>query len=161
MATPILSVSPAQFMLGDHPKELIFEERLVVVGCSSNPSLQDDITLEQFLQAGHVAVKLDGRRSFMEEELSKLAPDRKIEVNAHSFIQVPWLLRNSNRLAVMHERLARVSAGPLNLRISPPPFQLKPMREMMMYHSTRARDEGLTWLRQRILEAANDPLPSD
>ncbi len=149
-----LLISPAEFMIGDHPKELIFEERLVVVGCSSNPALKDQVTMEQFMQAGHVAVRVDGRRSFMEKVLGSTAPDRSVEVTAQGFIQVPWLLQNTQRLAVMHERLAIACAKPFNLRICEPPFELKPMREMMMYHGTRARDEGLSWLRKKILAAA-------
>lgn len=149
-----LLISPGEFMTGDHPKEFIFEERLVVVGCRTNQALDRPLTMEAFMRSGHVAVRVDGRKSFIEEALGRTAPDRSVEVTAQAFIQVPWLLRNTTRLAVMHERLARVCAEPLGLRITAPPFELRPMREMMMFHATRARDEGLTWLRQRILTAA-------
>ncbi len=149
-----LVISPEQFMEGNHPREKVFEERLVVVGCRSNPALEDSMSLERFLGCGHVSVRLAGRDTFIEDALAKLTPERRVEVTAQSFIQVPWLLRNTNRLAVMHERLARVCADPLSLRIAEPDFDLPVMGEMMMYHATRSKDEGLAWLRRKLIEVA-------
>ncbi len=150
-----LTISPEQFMDGDHPREKIFDERLVVVGCRSNPVLEGRMSLDQFLGCGHVSVRIAGRDTFIEDALAKVIPDRRVEVTAQSFIQVPWLLRNTNRLAVMHERLARVCADPLSLRIADTDFDLPAMREMMMYHSTRSKDEGLAWLRRKLIEVAH------
>ncbi|ARU17837.1 LysR family transcriptional regulator [Croceicoccus marinus] len=149
-----LVISPERFMIGNHPREKIFEERLVVVGCRSNPALEGSMSVERFLGCGHVSTRIAGRDTFIEEALGKTIGERRVEVTAQSFIQVPWLLRNTNRLAVMHERLAKVCADPLSLRIADPDFDLPVMAEMMMYHSTRSKDEGLAWLRRKLIEVA-------
>lgn len=149
-----LILTPDEFMEGEHPRELLFEERHVVVGWRENPALSGLMTRETFLNCGHVAVRISGQNTFIENILAKLVPDRRIEVSAQSFIQVPWLLRGTHRLAVMHERLAKVTAPVLDLKIAQSPFQLPLMREMMQHHVTRSHDAGLTWLRNKLSKFA-------
>jgi LysR family nod box-dependent transcriptional activator len=145
-----LILTPEDFIEPGHPAELLFEERHVVVACASNPLLAESLTLEAFVSAGHVAVRIDGRNTYVENELGRLGLARRVEVYAPSFIQAPWLLPGTRRIALMHERLARLMAPLLGLRMIPPPFDLPLMREMAQFHSTRRGDEGLTWLISRL-----------
>ena len=145
-----LVITPEEFMETDHPRELVFDEGHVVAGCRENPLLDRPLSREDFLASGHVAVRIFGRDSFIEGILSKAVPERRIEVIAQSFIQVPWLLRGTRRLAVMHERLARASAPVFGLAIQDVPFELPVMHEMMQHHVTRSSDAGLAWLRARL-----------
>ncbi|WP_338240423.1 LysR family transcriptional regulator [Aurantiacibacter hainanensis] len=148
-----LILTPEQFIGGEHPSELVFEERHVVVGWSENPAMRD-MDLETFGNAGHVAVRIGGQDTFAEALLRPLVPERRIEVVAQSFIQVPWLLQGTQRLAVMHERLANACRQLHSLVICEPPFVLPLMREMMQFHSARQNDGGLSWLREKMLEFA-------
>ena len=150
-----LLMTPEGFLESNHPRELLFEERHVVVGAQDNPALEGTMTVEKFLGCGHVAVRISNQDTFIEEVLTKLAPDRRIEVAAQSFIQVPWLIRGTNRLAVMHERLAKGPQPVFDLRIVDTPFDLPPMREMMQYHVSRSGDAGLNWLRHQLHRFAN------
>ena len=145
-----LLITPDNFMEPDHPKELLFEERHVVAGWKGNPLFAGGLTLEHYLESGHVTVRIFDRDTFIEDFLAKCAPDRRIEVIAQSFIQVPWLLRGTNRLSVMHERLAKVAAPVFDLAFADVPFDLPIMHEKMQYHSTRTSDAGLAWLRDRL-----------
>jgi DNA-binding transcriptional LysR family regulator len=143
-------LTPEDFIDPGHPAELLFEEGHVVVGCAANPLLAAPLTREGFASVGHVAVKIDGRNTHIENELGRLGVVRRIEVHAPSFIQAPWLLPGTRRIALMHTRLAMLVAPLLGLRIAAPPFSIPPMREMMQFHATRAHDDGLMWLRGRI-----------
>jgi DNA-binding transcriptional LysR family regulator len=145
-----LVLSPEDFIEPEHPAELLFEELHVVVGCRDNPLLMAPLTAETFAAAGHVVVKIDGRNTYIENELSRLALERRVEVHAPSFIQAPWLLPGTRRITLMHERLARLTAPLLGLRVVAPPFEIPVMREMMQFHSTRRSDEGLVWFRARL-----------
>ena len=149
-----LLLTPENFMPPDHPRELLFEERHVVLGWSGNPVMQRPLTEAAFFASGHVAVRISGRDTFIESALRRFGDRRRIEVTAPSFIQAPWLLPGTRRLALMHQRLARLVAPALSLSIAEPPVELPVMREMMQYHSTRANDAGLIWLRRRMLELA-------
>jgi len=150
-----LLLTPADFMPPGHPRELLFEERHVVVGWSGNPLMQRPISEADFFSSGHVAVRISGRDTFIENALRKFGDRRRIEVTAPSFIQAPWLLPGTQRLALMHERLAMLVAPHLSLSIAEPPVELPIMREMMQYHSARVNDAALAWLRGQLLAIAS------
>jgi DNA-binding transcriptional LysR family regulator len=149
-----LVLTPEEFIDPGHPAELLFEERHVVVGCGRNPLLATALTTDTFAAAGHVAVKIDGRNTYIENELVRLGLERRIEVHAPSFIQAPWLLPGTRRIALMHERLATLMAPVIGLRIAALPFAVSAMREMMQFHATRRADEGLRWLRAMLHRSA-------
>ncbi|MFO7286771.1 MAG: LysR family transcriptional regulator [Gammaproteobacteria bacterium] len=148
-----LLLVPESFTSKDHPSKLLFEERHVVVGCKNNPLFRRPLTAEAFFEAPHIAVTLSHQQTFAEEQLRALGP-RRIEIVAPSFLAVPWMLPNTRRLAVMHERLARTMVKQLPLAIAPLPFRFPLMREMAQYHTTRAADGGVQWLLGRMLEYA-------
>jgi LysR family nod box-dependent transcriptional activator len=152
-----LLMTPERFLETDHPRELLFEERHVVVGWSGNPVMRGPMTENEFLESGHVAVRIDGRASFIEDALQELGLQRRVEVVAPSFIQAPWLLPGTNRLALMHERLARIVAPGLSLAIAEPPIQLPVMREMMQFHAARESDAAVRWLRSKLRQLAKRP----
>lgn len=124
--------------------------RHVVVGWSGNPVMQRPLTEQDFFAYGHVAVRISGRDTFIESALRKYGERRRIEVTAPSFIQAPWLLPGTQRLALMHERLAKLVAPCLSLTIAEPPIEWPVMREMMQYHTARSNDAALAWLRQQL-----------
>ena len=145
-----LVLTPREFLEAEHPAELLFEERHVVVGCRRNPLLRTPLTLEGFAGAGHVAVRVDGHNTYVENELSRLGISRTVEVYAPSFIQAPWLLPGTKRIALMHERLARLVAPALGLTIVPSPIAVPTMHEMMQFHAVQEADAGLAWLRTSL-----------
>jgi len=49
------------------------------------------------------------------------------------------------------QQLARELAPQLSLIVCEPPFPVPSMREMMQFHSARAADRGLSWLRARLI----------
>jgi LysR family transcriptional regulator, nod-box dependent transcriptional activator len=56
------------------------------------------------------------------------------------------MLVETDRIALVHERMARFYETILPLRSVAPPFELPPMREMVQFHSARADDQGLRWV---------------
>ncbi|GAA0270673.1 transcriptional regulator NodD2 [Alteraurantiacibacter aestuarii] len=151
-----LLLTPREFAAKGHPYDRIFEERQVVVGCSTNPLLQGPVTLEAFTDAGHVAVRFDGRNTFIENALEELGLSVRIEVIAPSFVQVPYFLPGTRRLALMHERLAHQMAQILPLAIAESPVAVPLMQEVAQYHSARSGDAGLAWLRGLIQQVVRE-----
>jgi LysR family nod box-dependent transcriptional activator len=72
---------------------------------------------------------------------------------------IPWLLCGTQRLALMHERLARQMAASFPLTVAKVPFTFPVMREMMQYHRARHEDEGLRWLRSQFKAEAKRSQP--
>lgn len=139
----------------DHPSERLFSERHVVVGCASNAVLTSPLAIEDFDACGHASVRIQGKTTFIEAALQAAGDHRRIEIIAPSFLKAPWLLRNTNRLGLMHERLACLLGGPLGLAIVECPVPLPMMNEMMQHHAARANDDALSWLRERLIAEAN------
>jgi len=154
-----LMLTPQQYLAPYHPSDLLFSERHVVVGCASNPVLQQPLTPETFASCGHVAVQIQGQPTFIEAALKATGDPRRIEVVASSFLQVPWMLRNTSRLALIHERLAHQLIAPFSLALADCPIELPVMNEMMQFHSARENDPGLCWLRQQLLTIARETAP--
>ena len=154
-----LLLTPEEHCLAEHPTELIFEERHVVVGWRENPVVQSPLSEEVFYQAGHVAVTLgrQNRASFAETHLATRGITRRVEITASSFVVVPDLIVGTPRIAVMHERLARIVAERQPVIWQPMPFAFPVMREMAQYHRTRAKDAGLRWLVEQVHATADLP----
>lgn len=150
-----LLISPEQFLSPHHPRQLLFEERHVVVGCSTNPVMRRRLDSEAYFASGHVATSVSRDGTFIDNYLRAQGEQRRIEVVCAAFSQVPWILPGTTRLALMHERLARELAPRLGLAIQEPPFPLPVMREMMQFHSARATDRGLSWLCDRLTTVAD------
>ena len=79
---------------------------------------------------------------------------RRIELVAPSFTAVPKLLIGTQRIGVMHQRLAQNFALTLPLIVQPLPFAMSPLREVIQYHQVRAADAGVHWLKGLIHRAA-------
>ncbi|QQN75336.1 LysR family transcriptional regulator [Croceicoccus sp. YJ47] len=154
-----LMFTPEFFLHPDHPHELVFAERHVTVACAENPRVAGGLSRATFIDSGHVGVSVARQHTFADAWLMQNAVERRIEVRVPSFIQAPFLVPGTQRLCVMHERLAHDMARRLPLKILPVPFPIPPMREMMQFHATRKGDPGLSWLRAKIREMASRRTP--
>lgn len=154
-----LLITPEEFISPGQPAELLFEEQHVFVGWNGNPIFADTLTEQSVMAASHVGVQMGNQRTsaFADSMMEKAGRVRQIDVIASSFTIVPWLLIETNRIALMHERLARRMADMFPLAIAPIPFPFPSMREMIQFNRTRSSDEGLIWLRERLREVGAIP----
>lgn len=152
-----LVITPEDYIHPSLPAELLYEENHVVAGWKGNPLAQSVMTIEQFCKAGHVGVAVGNARAqtFGDRHLQALSYDRRLEVVASSFTMVPWLLRDTARLAIMHERLAQTVGKQFDLLFQPLPFPFPRMRQMVQFHRAREGDAGLQWFRQQLRVASH------
>ncbi|KPF81729.1 LysR family transcriptional regulator [alpha proteobacterium AAP38] len=151
-----IMIAPREYLSPALPVEELYKERFVVAGWSENPLFRRTITTEDILASGHISVEIGSRRSstFADYHMRLLFGERRIEATVSSFAVVPWMLRGTNRLTLMHERLARVLATELPLAFAPLPFEFPEMQEMVQYHRTKSGDAGVRWLIEQIRVAA-------
>lgn len=164
---PTGSLSMAQFEAGEvdviiipeeyrspmHPARLLFEEQHVVVGWRENPALASPISIDRFLELGHITVSIGNGRemSFAERHLLPYRDRRRIEVSSPSFSGVPIMLEHTARVAVLQERLAHTFRDAFSLLVQPLPFDMPPLREFAQVHSARTNDAGISWLLDELL----------
>ncbi|GGX63167.1 LysR family transcriptional regulator [Litorimonas cladophorae] len=147
-----LKLSPKQMLSDNFPSEFLFEERFVVVGCKTNPLIKNGLSEDNFYNAGHVVVKL-GRKvplSVTDQMLEKRKKPRDADVIVGSFLLAPEMVVGTDRLTVMHERLAKFFAERLPIAITPVPFDFQTLEEHVQYHSTRIDDPGIKWMVDQI-----------
>jgi LysR family nod box-dependent transcriptional activator len=139
------------FTSKDHPRQLLLEEKHVIVGCRKNPVFEQPITEEVFFACGQVIVLPGYVSSFSEQDMQELSRRNRVDIICPSFLTVPWMLQDSRRLAVMYERVARIMAERLALAVAPFPRESAAVREVVQYHAARSGDDGLQWMLSRIL----------
>jgi LysR family nod box-dependent transcriptional activator len=151
-----LSITPDSFMAPGHPSELLFEERHLVVGWDQNPLFKGKLTKEAFFASGHVSVAFGARASpsFADRHLEVAAQPRRVEVVASSFTAVPWLVKDTLRLALVHERLVHAMSVYFPIAHADVPFDFPIMREMIQFHESRANEPGVAWLREQLHDLA-------
>ncbi|MEC9432305.1 MAG: LysR family transcriptional regulator [Pseudomonadota bacterium] len=115
------------------------------------------MTLERFLAARHLRVSIspnDGR--YVDAELSRLGHVRHVALNAPHWLLAPRVLRGSDLVAVLSERLARRVAAEEGapLALAPLPFGAADFHWSLYWHRRTDRTPALRWLRARLAETA-------
>ena len=141
-------VLPKNFIREGHPAEVLFEDEYVCVCWSENPLIGDQISLEQCLKIGHVVARIGTLRPPTIDAwfFERFGNARRVEVIATNFNSVPHLLVGTNRISIMHRRLALAYGKSLPLKILPSPVIMPPLIEMIQWHKYRDRDPGRIWL---------------
>ncbi|BAN48311.1 LysR family transcriptional regulator [Metapseudomonas resinovorans] len=154
-----LMIAPENYVVKDHPSRLLFEEQHVCVVWDQNQAVGERLTLERYLELGHVSVAFGRSRTPGIEEwfMSQYGCKRRLEVITHDFNTLPQLVIGTERVATMHSRLARLYARTLPLRILPPPVELPAMQEYMGWHRSLDRDPMLRWLREKLIDMLQRP----
>lgn len=147
-----LALLPEQMLAEGFPSEFLFEEQFVVAGCENNPILTDNLSEKEFYDSGHVVVKL-GRikpQSVSDQGLEARKKPRETDILVGTFLLAPEMVVGTDRLTVMHERLAREFAKRIPIKTTAMPFSFPTLKEFVQYHETRVDDPGLRWMIDQI-----------
>ena len=142
-------IAPDVFAPKTHPKVPLFEDTHTVIAWTGNSCVRKGISLQQFLNMGHVAIHVgEGPApNFDELFLRRLKYKRRAEVVAHSFDVVPHLVVGTNRIATVATRLAEKYAQFLPLKLIPLPIEVPPMTEVLQWYKYHDQDPAYIWLR--------------
>lgn len=151
-------VLPKNFVRSDHPAQILFEDEYVCVCWSGNTAIGDSIGLEQCLSLGHVVARLGTQRPPTIDTwfFERFGHARRVEIIATTFGSVPHMLEGTNRISIMHRRLAAVYSGSLPLKVLPVPLEMPRLVEMIQWHQFRDRDPARIWLTEVLTSAAAD-----
>ena len=149
-------VLPKNFVRSNHPAEILFEDEFVCVGWSGNSRLEDTMTLDQCLSFGHVVARLGSHRPPTIDVwfFQRFGNARRVDVIATTFASVPHLLVGTERLSIMHRRLATLFAKTMPLKIVPVPVEMPRLVEMIQWHKYRDHDPARIWMTKVLAEAA-------
>jgi len=150
-------IAPQDFVSSVHPTEQLFEDTYTCVVWTGNRIAHETLSLEQFLDLGHVMVRFgDGETANYDEQfLRKSKYNRRVEVTTPGFDFAPQLVVGTDRIALVTTRLAERYAQLLPLRLVPFPVEIPPLIEMLQWHKAHNQNPAHAWFRAQIREAVS------
>lgn len=132
----------------------LFHERFVCLMRRDHP-LAGRLTVEAFAAARHALVAPSGGRGgVMDQLLEARGLSRRVAVLLPTFLVAPHVVATTDLIVTLPERVARTFAGLLPLHVEAPPVDTPGFTMVMVWHERNDREPGLSWLRERLVEAA-------
>jgi DNA-binding transcriptional LysR family regulator len=137
---------------GAHSEKL-YTDRWVCAVSADNPDVDDRLTVELFSRLPHLEWRLRTPvvQSHAEVLYESLGIQRRVPLTLDSFALMPYLLRGTRLVALVHERAARQFQG---LKLLEPPVPIPDVVETMYWSAALERDPGHLWLRKLMRETA-------
>lgn len=131
----------------------VFVEENVCLARKGHPLLRRRFTVRQFASAGHIAIfyRADSR-GLIDNILAGHGLRRHLLAATPHFLTVPYVVAESDLIAVVPAGLAARFRKKLPLEVRPVPLRLPPFRMRLLWHEHTAEDPGQQWLRGEILE---------
>jgi DNA-binding transcriptional LysR family regulator len=140
----------------DFPHHVLYRDRYLVAVDEDHPDVGDTITAEQFSTLPYLATSSGHLRSLAEMQLDFLGVPRNVEITT-AFGVAPFLLKGTRLITLIHERLADQVRETAGLKVMEPPIpRLQPITEIMLWTKRTDGDKAHQWLRQRLLDLAQE-----
>lgn len=135
----------------------LFVERFVCVVRNGHARVGERLTLDEYCALDHVLVSPSGGAfsAPADDALAAIGRTRHVRLSVPHFLLVPEILRRSDMIAVLPERLARGYGD--RFRIFDLPFELAPFSVVAVWHERTHRDSALAWLRQSLADLMSEP----
>jgi len=137
-------------------KKLIARDRYVLVARKDHPDLKAGLSLETFLQLGHINVSpRNSKPGRIETALNKLGKQRKIILEGGNYLTVPSTVVRTDLVACLPFHLAKH----YELTIYELPLELSQIEYFLYWHLSADLDPAHIWLREQIAEVARSYIP--
>jgi DNA-binding transcriptional LysR family regulator len=149
----------AMGIYGELPPELrtrpLLSDRFVCVVRNGHPHIHDRLNLEQFVATEHIQIAPRGQPGgYVDEQLAARGLQRRV-VRAVPYFQVALrMTAESDAILTVSERIARIAAPHLGLRIVEAPLPLEPFALSLVWHPRFDADAAHAWFRGQLLECA-------
>ena len=149
-------IMPQNYLTADHPSSLLFEDGFRCIAWNDNALVDDAMTLELFMQLGHVVTRFGHNRTPAIDEwfLRRFGDMRRIEMVTTGFYGLPQAVIGTNRIATIQRTLGDYYAGLLPIRVIEPDFELPTVSEAMQWNRFADSDPGMAWMRQVLTDHA-------
>ena len=134
----------------------LYRERMVSVVRLKHPGVGARLTLGTFCSLEHIQVSVRGSgfSTRIDAGLAALGRKRRARLAVPHFLLVPEIVARSDMISALPERLARGYAK--KLRIFEPPLDIEGFTVGEIWHERNQRDPAQQWLRDVLLELAQE-----
>ncbi len=133
-------------------KQKIAQDRFVVLARKNHPSLSQGMSMDAFLQLGHINVS--HRKTGVgpiDVALDKAGEKRKVVMRSQHFLTVPSTLVKTDLIACLPYHLAKH----YDLSMYELPFELPPLEYFLYWHMSADLDDAHIWMRDQIAQVAH------
>lgn len=140
--------------LADCSRMPVIEDRFVGAVWKEHPRAEERLTAELLAAHPYLAYQPPGGNSLVEEDLDAASVQRRTEATASTFTAMPFMLAETELIAIIPERLGRRVADGADIVLLETDIDLQPLRQSAYWHSRRDADPGHRWLREQLLAVA-------
>lgn len=146
-----LDESPSLF------SQKLFTDRFVCLVADDHPTVRDKLDRATFVRLPHALVAPLGSSpgGHVDRELARTGESRTIAVVLPDFMVAPRVLRGTDLVLTLPERVARLFEDD-GVRILPPPIELPPLTGHLVWHERLSRDAASLWFRRLVDETVRD-----
>ncbi|MFT3922228.1 MAG: LysR family transcriptional regulator [Myxococcales bacterium] len=132
--------------------DVLSEDGFVGMVSTRHPFARKRPTLKQFVAARHALIAPSGERGgFVDRALRELGHERHVSLMLPHFLAMPFQIAHTDLVLTMAERVARVFAGFLPVKLFAPPLALPRFQTTLYWHQRDEHDPGSRWVRHQAL----------
>ncbi len=136
---------------GFHQRRL-FSQRYVCLMAQHNPLARGTLSKARFLAARHVHPRAEGTgHQRVDQLLRRAGLPRTLALSVPHFVALPFIVAESDLIAVVPEVLAERTLAPLKLARRELPVPLPSFEVNLLWHQRVHRDAANQWLRELLV----------
>lgn len=126
----------------------LISDRFVCVVRDDHPVAKKRLSLEDFVALPHALVAPRGASGgIVDTALARMGKQRRVAIQVPHFLVAPHVVRETDLVLTLAERIARSLAPLLGLRQIAPPLELEGFSMSMVWHERQHGDPAHAWLR--------------
>ncbi len=134
-------------------QQRLFEERYVCLVRKDHPRIENILSLEQYLEEGHILFSLEGKGpAESDKTLSSKGLRRNVVLRTSHISAVPKILEHTNYILTVPVRLSQIAAESGKLKSLEPPLEIPAHSFNQFWHEKQHHDPANKWLRQVLLQ---------
>ncbi|WP_209605852.1 LysR family transcriptional regulator [Sinorhizobium kostiense] len=133
----------------------LYDDTFVTLMRTGHPAASSKLTLNRYLELGHIVVSVTGEGSApVDIALAKMPRKRRVRVRVPSFLAAVEIAAQSDLIMTLPSSLARTAAGMGRFVALPPPLDLGSFTMSLLWHARHQDEPRHIWLRRTIVAAA-------
>lgn len=129
----------------------LFQQNYVCAFRCSHPLASVTFGINEFQAADHLAIVTEGSDyESIDKIIASKVPQRKIGLRVSHFLSTGYLLRDTDLVATIPNKLAEILCEPFGLMYVPHPITLPPTDINLLWHARSHRDPASQWLRNLL-----------